>query len=75
MSFAPGRRSACAEKEPFAILELAPAGEWSASEGTRSIGPSIAVEFDVIKEWLEIEVGTATLFRRFPPASGLPAIR
>jgi hypothetical protein len=53
-----------AEKEPFAIIELGGADEWSASEGTRSVGPAVAVEFEVIKEWLEIELGTATLFRR-----------
>ena len=53
-----------AEKEPFAIVELGGAGEWSVSEGTRSFGPSVAVEFEVIKEWLEIEVASATLFSR-----------
>jgi hypothetical protein len=53
-----------AEKEPFAIVELGGAGEWSTSKGTNSFGPSVAVEFEVIKEWLEIEVGSATLFSR-----------
>jgi hypothetical protein len=52
------------DKEPFAVLELGGAGEWSFPDATHVLGPSIAVEFDVIKEWLEIEAGTSTLFRR-----------
>jgi|SRR4051794_9546151 hypothetical protein len=52
------------DKEPFAVLELGGAGEWSFPDSTHVLGPSIAAEFDVIKEWLEIEVGDSTLFRR-----------
>jgi hypothetical protein len=31
---------------------------------TTSVGPSASVEFSVIKDWLEIEIGGGTLFRR-----------
>jgi hypothetical protein len=49
------------EKEPLAIIELGGAGEWGLSGGS-SFGPSAAVEFEPIKDWLEIEIGTAPLF-------------
>ena len=51
------------EKEPTAIVELGPAGEWGLP-GTSSYGPSLAVEFTAIKDWLEIEVGAARMFHR-----------
>ena len=51
------------EKEPSAILELGGAGEWG-FRGASSFGPSVAVEFEPIKNWLEIEVGTGALFAR-----------
>jgi hypothetical protein len=51
------------EKEPTAIVELGPAGEWGLP-GTSSYGPSLAVEFTPIKDWLEIEVGAARMFHR-----------
>jgi hypothetical protein len=49
------------EKEPLAIIELGGAGEWGVSGGS-GFGPSAAVEFEPIKDWLEIEIGTAPLF-------------
>ena len=49
------------DKEPTAIVELGPAGEWGLP-GTSSYGPSLAIEFIPIKDWLEIEVGAARLF-------------
>ena len=49
------------DKEPAAILELGAAGEW-ALPGATSYGPSLAVEFTPIKNWLEIEVGVARMF-------------
>jgi hypothetical protein len=49
------------DREPTAIVELGPAGEWGLP-GTSSYGPSLAVEFTPIKDWLEIEVGAARLF-------------
>jgi hypothetical protein len=55
-------KSACAEeKEPTAIIELGGAGEWG-FPGASSYGPSAAVEFTPIKNWLEIEAGAAPLF-------------
>jgi hypothetical protein len=60
------------EKEPTAVVEFGPAGEWGlpgASSygglpGASSYGPSLAVEFTPIKDWLEIEVGAARMFHR-----------
>ena len=50
------------EKEPTAIIELGGAGEWGLS-GASSFGPSAAVEFTPIEDWLEIEAGIAPMFR------------
>jgi hypothetical protein len=52
------------EKEPLAVVALGPAGEWGFPGGKFSRGPSVAVEFALIKEWVEVEVGGARLFRR-----------
>jgi hypothetical protein len=52
------------DKEPFAILELGAVAEWGLSGGGSSFGPSAAVEFPVIKNWLEIETGVQKLFSR-----------
>jgi hypothetical protein len=51
------------DKEPFAVIELGAATERSIQVGNYGIGPSAAVEFPVIKDWLEIETGISTLFR------------
>jgi hypothetical protein len=51
---------AAEEKEPTAIIELGGAGEWDFPKG--KIGPTAAVEFTPIKDWLEIEAGASTLF-------------
>jgi hypothetical protein len=51
------------EKEPVAIIELGGAAERTFT-GETSIGPSAAVEFEPIKDWLEIEVGTGALFSK-----------
>jgi hypothetical protein len=51
------------EKEPTAIIELGGAGEWGLP-GSSSFGPSAAVEFTPVKDWLEIEAGIAPLFSR-----------
>jgi hypothetical protein len=50
------------EKEPSAILEFGAAGEWDLPNGGSSFGPTAAVEFSVIKDWLVIEAGVAPLF-------------
>ncbi len=48
------------EKEPTAIVELGAAGEWDFPSGR--LGPTAAVEFTPIKDWLEIEAGISALF-------------
>lgn len=48
------------EKEPTAIVELGTAGEWHFPSG--KLGPTAAVEFTPIKDWLEIEAGVSMLF-------------
>ena len=52
------------DKEPLAVVALGVAGEWSFQEHAFSRGPSAAVEFSLIKDWLEVEIGGARLFRR-----------
>jgi len=49
------------DKEPAAIVELGGAGEWGLP-GASSYGPSAAVEFTPIKDWLEIEAGFGPMF-------------
>ena len=51
------------DKEPAAVVGLGMAGEWDLP-GPASVGPSASVEFGVVKDWLEIEIGTAALFHR-----------
>jgi hypothetical protein len=51
------------EREPTAIIEIGGAGEWGLP-GVSSFGPSAAVEFTPIKDWLEIEAGVAPMFSR-----------
>jgi hypothetical protein len=50
------------EKEPSAVVELGAAAEWSLANGGSSFGPTAAVEFTPIKNWLEIEAGVTSLF-------------
>ena len=52
------------EKEPLAVIGLGTAFERTSEAAQFSRGPSAAVEFSVIKDWLEIEIGGAKLFRR-----------
>ena len=52
------------KKEPVAVVELGGAAFWSVQEAASSFGPSVAVEVTPIENWLELEVGTAPLFRR-----------
>jgi hypothetical protein len=49
------------EKEALAVFELGTAFNWTAPNAS-SIGPTVAVEFTPIKDWLEIEIGTGPLF-------------
>jgi hypothetical protein len=48
------------EKEPTAIVEIGGAGEWDFPKG--GLGPTAAVEFTPIRNWLEIEAGVSTMF-------------
>ena len=50
-------------------IELGGTGEWTFT-GETSFGPSAAVEFEPIKDWLEIEIGTGPLFRQRPRPLG-----
>jgi hypothetical protein len=52
------------DKEPFAVVEFGGAGEWGLPNGGASLGPTAAVEFTPIKNWLEIETGVTSLFSR-----------
>jgi hypothetical protein len=58
-----GGTAAAEEKEPTAVVAIGAAGEWGLP-GATSFGPSASIEFTPIKNWLEIEIGAATLFRR-----------
>jgi hypothetical protein len=49
------------DKEPTAIVELGAAGEWGLPAAS-SYGPSLAVEFTPVKDWLEIEAGVGPMF-------------
>jgi len=60
---APVDTAAAEDKEPTAIVAIGGAGEWGLP-GAASFGPSVSVEFTPIRNWLEIEIGTATMFRR-----------
>jgi hypothetical protein len=52
------------DKEPLAILQLGAAAEWSLNNGGSGFGPTAAVEFNPIKNWLAIETGVSTLFSK-----------
>jgi len=51
------------DKDPLAVIELGAAGEWGLNNGGgSSFGPTAAIEFTAVKNWLEIEAGVTTLF-------------
>jgi hypothetical protein len=52
------------DKEALAILQLGAAREWGLNSGASSFGPTAAVEFNPIKNWLAIETGVTTLFSK-----------
>jgi hypothetical protein len=49
-------------KEAAAELELGVAAEWGLPGGGFSFGPAVGIEFTPVKDWLEVEVGTASVF-------------
>jgi len=61
--FCPMAQLRAEEKEPFALIELGAATERSIQESASSFGPTASVEFPIIKDWLEIEIGISPLFR------------
>jgi hypothetical protein len=52
------------EKEPVAVIQLGGGSEWALSNGGASFGPSATVEFTAVKNWLEVEAGVTSLFKR-----------
>src|SRR5215469_11309764 len=52
------------DKEAVAVIELGAAAERSLTEAQSSFGPTVAVEFTPIENWLELEAGVTPLFRR-----------
>jgi hypothetical protein len=48
------------EKEPLAMIELGGASDWSFNSGS-GLGPLAGVEFEPIKNWLEIEADIGCL--------------
>lgn len=50
------------EEEPAAVVELGGAGSWNVKDGGGSFGPTVAVEFTPVENWLELEVGVTPLF-------------
>jgi hypothetical protein len=52
------------EREPAAVVELGGVPNWSLTDPGSSLGPTIAVEFTPVKNWLEIETGVTSLFGR-----------
>jgi hypothetical protein len=59
---APSRRLTI--KKPAAVIEVGAAAERSLTEGQSSFGPTAAVEFTPLENWLELEAGVTPLFRR-----------
>jgi hypothetical protein len=52
------------EHESSVVVELAGGGEWDVHGGAGAYGPNLALEFEVIEHWLEIETGVAPRFER-----------
>lgn len=50
------------QNEAAAILEIGAAPAWHITDGGSTLSPTMAVEFTVLKKWLEIEVGVTPTF-------------
>jgi hypothetical protein len=59
-----GSAAPAEDKEPKAILQFGAGAEWGLNGGSSGFGPTAAVEFTPIKNWLEVEAGVATLFSK-----------
>jgi hypothetical protein len=57
------KESTTSEKEA-AILELGPAMSRSFTDNQSAFGPTVGVEITPIENWLELEAGVTSLFRR-----------
>jgi hypothetical protein len=53
-----------AEKDPAAVLEFGAAASHNLKDGGSSFGPTFAVEFTPIENWLELEAGVTPLVSR-----------
>jgi hypothetical protein len=62
ISLAVSARAAEKEKEAAAELELGAAAEWGVPGGGFGFGPSLGVEYTLIKNWLEIEAEVSPAF-------------
>jgi hypothetical protein len=59
---APSAQAGDNEKEAPAELELGAAAEWAVPGGGFSFGPSVGIEYTLIKDWLEVELEVSPLF-------------
>jgi len=59
---APSAQAAENEKEAAAELELGAAAEWAVPGGGFSFGPSVGIEYTLVKDWLEVELEVSPLF-------------
>jgi hypothetical protein len=48
--------------EPGVRVQIGGAGEWSRDDKAGRFGPTLALEFTAIPQWLEIEAGLTSLF-------------
>ena len=52
------------EHESSVVVELAGGGEWDVRGGSGAYGPYVALEYEVIEHWLEIETAAAPRFEK-----------
>src|SRR5947209_5311555 len=52
------------KEEPAAVLEIGAAPGWNLTDPGSSLGPTVAVEFTPIRNWLEMEIGVTPSFGR-----------
>lgn len=50
------------EKEPAAELEIGAAAEWAVPGGGFGFGPSVGIEYTLIRDWLEVELEVSPVF-------------
>jgi hypothetical protein len=57
-----GARADEKEHESSVVVELGGSGEWDVRGGAGAYGPYVALEYEVIEHWLEIETAVAPRF-------------